>query len=867
MTPEPEPEVPETHTNPMSTTSQFAAHPPESSSIPVLQYQLDSDVNMTSTHLDLAPPTQAVAVSADPSSEPPISSKVDSPSSAHSSLFDAYKEGSNEQGEQMDYIVGHGSDVSDDYGMAIDSDGDEHADSRDISQANNMPEAKSLSDQINLPLTAPVDAHSAKPVSQPGSDAIPTPPSPSIQTNAARLQTLESNIGNTFQMSNETTEAQAYSYEDVSNGGIDIQQLLDNITANAEKNEQTASPDTPSPSFLNLSSKPTSGLPTHSSLPPRPNVSQKRPYDDMQKYHANTPGLPPAASSYRNPAAASAVIDAGAPGTSIDSRGGLPPPPSASFKPPPPSASSPVTSALSSQDAKWGPDVQKLYDQFLENERMYVTEGLWDRFPIGSRLFIGNLPSEKVTKRDIFHVFHPYGKIAQISIKQAYGFVQFNDSGSCYAALGREQGAEVRGKRMHLEISKPQKNTRKADTGAVRRSRSPDYNRGGDRGGRNGQVRNVDRYDGRSAPPMRQDEYGRVSRMRDDYRPARPVTPPRGNQRGRDEYASRRDPYEGRDRRRSRSPLYGNRDGGRDSGRYRERSPSARASEVTEDNDLQIPRRDPRNIPDVQIILVDQLDRAFVDWVEREIRSRGLKVETMLLSHRLSLQTVIGRQVIEGVLAVSKLDMRSQVASKIPIQIYHRQGGVADAVRFDEYEDVDPVTAAELVLREKQNQALLLLQQQQAYQQPQYPPVQPPYQAPYQAQSSAQAVAPVTAAQSLANIVGQLDNGTLQKLLGTLQPPQQVNGVAAQANSALDLANLLGGYTQPPQPQQNYQPPPADPYASILSNPALASLLGNGAPASQVQAQQLQQAQQPQQPQQSAQQVQNIMAQLARFRQ
>jgi hypothetical protein len=40
-------------------------------------------------------------------------------------------------------------------------------------------------------------------------------------------------------------------------------------------------------------------------------------------------------------------------------------------------------------DAKWGPEVQKLYDEFLANERMYVTEGLWDRFPIGSRLFIG----------------------------------------------------------------------------------------------------------------------------------------------------------------------------------------------------------------------------------------------------------------------------------------------------------------------------------------------------------------------------------------------------------------------------------------------------------------------------------------------
>jgi hypothetical protein len=42
-------------------------------------------------------------------------------------------------------------------------------------------------------------------------------------------------------------------------------------------------------------------------------------------------------------------------------------------------------------DAKWGPDVQKIYDEFLADERMYVQEGLWDRFPLNSRLFIGKL--------------------------------------------------------------------------------------------------------------------------------------------------------------------------------------------------------------------------------------------------------------------------------------------------------------------------------------------------------------------------------------------------------------------------------------------------------------------------------------------
>jgi hypothetical protein len=123
---------------------------------------------------------------------------------------------------------------------------------------------------------------------------------------------------------------------------------------------------------------------------------------------------------------------------------------------------------LSDDDAPWGPEVQKKYDEFLHDERIYVTEGLWDRFPMGSRLFVGqycvrlyqlfvyltgfpctgNLPTERVTKRDMFHIFHKYGKLAQISIKQAYGFIQFLEASSCHAALGVEQGAIVRGRKI-----------------------------------------------------------------------------------------------------------------------------------------------------------------------------------------------------------------------------------------------------------------------------------------------------------------------------------------------------------------------------------------------------------------------------------
>lgn len=241
-------------------------------------------------------------------------------------------------------------------------------------------------------------------------------------------------------------------------------------------------------------------------------------------------------------------------------------------------------------------------------------------------------------------------------------------------------------------------------------------------------------------------------------------------------------------------------------------------------------------MPDVQIILVDELDRGFVNWVDNELRANGIQAEVMFLSPRLSLATVIRRQILEGVHAVCQLTRRSQDTGKIPLQVFDRQGGV-DKVRFDEYTDLDPKIAAALVTRAKQSQ-------------PSYPPPQPQYppqayqQPPPQTQSTP----------NIANLVGQLDNATLQKLLGTLnmmpQPQQQ-----AATQPPVDFANLLGGLP-PPQQQQSYPQPNA--YAALAANPALASILGGVAgPGAQTQ----QQA-----PQQSAQDVQNIMAQLARYR-
>lgn len=153
-----------------------------------------------------------------------------------------------------------------------------------------------------------------------------------------------------------------------------------------------------------------------------------------------------------------------------------------------------------------------------------------------------------------------------------------------------------------LEISKPQKNSRNATASAAgdslraghrRRSRSPDYVRGSQRAG--GQRNGGDRY----GP---NDNYRGEIRRRDDYRPMRSPSP-RGF-RSRDDYFGPRgrspDRYHGGRRSRSRSPY--NRHG-----RYRSRSPQG--PDPDDEANLPIPRRSIRDVPDVQIVLVEQVDR------------------------------------------------------------------------------------------------------------------------------------------------------------------------------------------------------------------------------------------------------------------
>lgn len=199
--------------------------------------------------------------------------------------------------------------------------------------------------------------------------------------------------------------------EDPGLGGVDFQNLLDNLSA-ASSTGPTAAPPMADSS---LHQAPPTDEPPPSHLPVRPHPIASG--DESHAYHHFPAHNSAAVSQPTQPSNQPPLPNIGAPGT-VPGSGALPPPPPATFQQSLPTG---ADSTVSSQeppskkgrgdkqagrpgnkiwslddDAPWGPEVQKKYDEFLHDERVYVTEGLWDRFPIGSRLFVGQYTTSRL---------------------------------------------------------------------------------------------------------------------------------------------------------------------------------------------------------------------------------------------------------------------------------------------------------------------------------------------------------------------------------------------------------------------------------------------------------------------------------------
>jgi len=169
----------------------------------------------------------------------------------------------------------------------------------------------------------------------------------------------------------------------------------------------------------------------------------------------------------------------------------------------------------------------------------------------------------------------------------------------------------------------------------------------------------------------------------------------------------------------------------------------------------------------------------------------------MFLSPRFPRDAVVQRQILEGVHGVIELDYNAQLQGKISIQVFSRLANAS--VLYEQYQHLDPPTAAELVIREKAKSTQSTPSYAPSgYGHPSYPPDTVPaagYGYPYPHVSAPHPQAqPAAPAPDLASMVGNLDNAALQALLASLQPSQ-----AAPAYQGVPASMPTAGGAQAPQ--------------------------------------------------------------------
>ncbi|KAI5968081.1 NAB3 [Candida margitis] len=106
------------------------------------------------------------------------------------------------------------------------------------------------------------------------------------------------------------------------------------------------------------------------------------------------------------------------------------------------------------------PEEENEYQEFIERENHYMNLQNWDEFPDKSRLFVGNLPANTISKQDLFRIFTQYGEVIQIAIKAGYGFIQFRSADACLDCVRGETDTPLHNKVLRLDASKPQKSRR-----------------------------------------------------------------------------------------------------------------------------------------------------------------------------------------------------------------------------------------------------------------------------------------------------------------------------------------------------------------------------------------------------------------------
>ncbi|KAL9031492.1 MAG: hypothetical protein Q9196_000471 [Gyalolechia fulgens] len=414
--------------------SPVPLHIPEPSHIPVLQNQIDPIWNLMSTHMDLPLAT---------GHRVDMNTGLPHENTGRAARINAVAASLNgEVTDQRRAPNGHEPDQGDkEYVLAFDNEDlieelaeKQHAHtfpntsstpaaqpSTSISAYDTLsprPQNELLSSVLNQPQKSPREP----------SQASPDPSQPTQDASTVQDQDVKPMLG-----------SPGNSDDQLQDGGVNYQALLDTLspsTSTAPRAENITSTTTAALSTAsNLprpsnAQSPIAALPLPPGLPPRPPPQEKPAIhpnytteEDIRSYHyphiQNNHTPTTSAAQSNNPIRPAQGFNHPLPSNASIGSNGLPPPPLATFQQPSSQTAQPtqpspvlpqsrqsenfagiadrsaVTLESNPDEAPWPPELERLYDEFSSEEAKYVAEGVWDRFPSGSRLFVGTLDGKK----------------------------------------------------------------------------------------------------------------------------------------------------------------------------------------------------------------------------------------------------------------------------------------------------------------------------------------------------------------------------------------------------------------------------------------------------------------------------------------
>ncbi|XP_038658973.1 nuclear receptor coactivator 5-like isoform X1 [Scyliorhinus canicula] len=243
------------------------------------------------------------------------------------------------------------------------------------------------------------------------------------------------------------------------------------------------------------------------------------------------------------------------------------------------------------------------------------------------RIFVGNLPTDSMVRKDLEDMFIKYGKINALSMHHGFGFVQFGRVADAKAAVQGENERMCRGYRLDVNMAAERRNSSKTarrqspprrdpyafgDERDVRRERSPLRPARDERDARDPLYdRYRDARDPRDPTYRREEVYDRYYRYDDVLR------------RKEEPYMDRfREPWDSRAPREVDDPM------------RRER----RREELYRKYYDEIQRRyDAERPVDCSVIVVNKQQKEYAESVGRKVRDLGMVVDLIFLNTEVSL--------------------------------------------------------------------------------------------------------------------------------------------------------------------------------------------------------------------------------------